>query len=82
MLREFAATVRLDPAARARRPAAAAFAVLAAVALLAGCGIKGPLKLPPAPASSKPATANPTPSPAPAPEAPAPSPDGAKSEKP
>ena len=63
MLREFAANPR---------PLAAVAAILLAAAVLAGCGIKGPLKLPPAPppapAATPPAAASPAPAPA-APEA-------------
>jgi len=44
MLREFSATLRLLAVVRAALPAAAALAVL----LVAGCGIKGALRLPPA----------------------------------
>jgi predicted small lipoprotein YifL len=61
MLREFAANPR---------PLAAAAVILLAAAMLAGCGIKGPLKLPPpaTPAATPPAAASPAPAPA-APEA-------------
>jgi predicted small lipoprotein YifL len=54
MLREFAANPR---------PLAAVAAILLAAAMLAGCGIKGPLKLPPAPApaATPPAAASPAP---------------------
>lgn len=74
MLREFSATLRLLAVVRAALPAAAALAVL----LVAGCGIKGALRLPPAAvpaASTAPAAqAAPVPPAEPAPAAiPAPS---------
>lgn len=47
MLREFAATLRRLAVAGATPPAAATFALLLVAAPLAGCGIKGPLRLPP-----------------------------------
>jgi len=60
MLRETAATPHPIAAARARR-GAAAVAVALLAASLAGCGIKGALRLPPPPeknaAADKPATA-------------------------
>jgi len=62
MLREFAATLRSLAVAGAALPAAGALALLLVAAPLAGCGIKGPLRLPP-PAAAAPA--------APAPETPA-----------
>ncbi len=53
MLREFSATLRLPAVVRAALPAAAALTIL----LVAGCGIKGALRPPPAPAPSAPAAA-------------------------
>ena len=47
MLREFAATLRRLAVAGAAPSAAGALALLLAAAPLAGCGIKGPLRLPP-----------------------------------
>jgi predicted small lipoprotein YifL len=76
MLREIAATVRLRAAAHASRRVTAACAIFAAAVLLAGCGIKGPLKPPPAAAPSEPAAVKP------APDHPAPDTEGAKPEKP
>ena len=52
MLRDFIARIRVV--------AVAFVAVAAGLALLASCGVKGPLKLPPAPASA-PATGAPAP---------------------
>jgi predicted small lipoprotein YifL len=63
MLREIAASPR---------PLAAAAAIVIAATMLAGCGIKGPLKLPPAAAPAATPVAAPG---APAASAPAPSPD-------
>lgn len=71
MLREIAATLRTFAVARATPPVAAAFALLLAGALVAGCGIKGPLKPPPPAAASAPSTAAPPRSAAPAAPAPA-----------
>jgi len=65
MLREFAATLRSLAVAGAALPVAGALALLLVAAPLAGCGIKGPLRLPP-PAATAPATPA-----APAPETPA-----------
>ena len=73
MLREFAATLRAFATARATPSYAAAFAVLLLGAMLAGCGIKGPLKLPPPTTpSTTPSTSTPTKPGAPAPTEPAP----------
>jgi predicted small lipoprotein YifL len=58
MLREISATLRPLGTIQAIRPVAAAFTILMAGALFAGCGIKGPLKLPP-PATPAPATSAP-----------------------
>ena len=53
MLREIVATLRTFAAVRATPPVAAALVILLGGALVAGCGIKGPLKpLPPAAAPS------------------------------
>jgi predicted small lipoprotein YifL len=54
MLREIAATLRRPAPIRAALPIAVVAAMLAGSALLAGCGIKGALKLPPPAASTKP----------------------------
>ena len=61
MLREFAATLRTFAVARATPPVAAAIAILVGGALVAGCGIKGPLKLPPPAATPAPEAARPAP---------------------
>ena len=55
MLREIAATFRTFALGRATPPVAVAFAMLVGGALVAGCGIKGPLKLPPRAATTAPA---------------------------
>ena len=76
MLREIAATFRLSAAARAAPPLAVAIAIVLGGALLAGCGIKGALKLPPPATTTMPAAAQAPPpataEPAPAAEAPPP----------
>ena len=81
MLREFAATLRRLAVVRATPPAAAAFALLLVAAPLAGCGIKGPLKLPPPPAATA-TPAAPAPEKSAAPGAPAPAADPAAPAKP
>ena len=55
MLREITATLRALTTVRAARPVATAFTIVLAGALVAGCGIKGPLK-PPVPAATTPPT--------------------------
>ena len=60
MLRQFAATLRAFTTARVTPSYAAAAAVLLLGALLAGCGIKGPLKLPPPATPATPSTSVPT----------------------
>ena len=74
MLREITATLRALTTVRVARPVATALTIVLAGALVAGCGIKGPLK-PPVPAATTPSTpaaekpANPDAKPAPAPAA-------------
>jgi len=55
MLREITAPLRTLVTARAAPPVATAFTFLLAGALVAGCGIKGPLK-PPPPTTATPST--------------------------
>jgi hypothetical protein len=69
MLREISATARTHTTGPAGSPRAAIAAFLFASIALGGCGIKGALKLPPAPATAAPPAVAPA---APAPPASAP----------
>ena len=72
MLREIIATIRIRATVVSARAVTMVVTIVIAGALIAGCGIKGPLKLPPpaatpsVPATDKPAVPGTAPAPAPA----------------